>query len=294
MSYKSDARGARPVSLIAVHTAEGARTAASLGAYFYQPSVMASSHVGIDAGATLQYVGYDRSAWTLRSGNPISDNAELCGFAHWTRAQWLGTGAVEGCANPRAMLDRTAAWVRSRCLTRGIPIRKLSASDVAAGRSGVIAHWDWTVGMHDGTHTDPGSAFPWDYVISKANEGGSPGGGGGGGSTPGTSQGEDFIMNRVDCKATPSNGFAELDLPGGDRAAITIYPGAQPVWLGGVFWWGEGHVVGNSQTGGLGNNPSPGPDALRVDGIKTFSCPGALLAQVEFSSNSDFHIVAKG
>lgn len=178
MSYKSDPRGSRPVRLIAVHTAEGARTAASLGAYFFQPSVMASSHVGIDAGATLQYVDYNRSAWTLRSGNPISDNAELCGFAHWTRAQWLGTATVEGCVNPRAMLDRTAAWVRSRCLARGIPIRKLSPSDVAAGRSGVIAHWDWTVGMGDGSHTDPGSAFPWDYVIGRAAENG------GGGSTP--------------------------------------------------------------------------------------------------------------
>jgi hypothetical protein len=178
MSYKSDPRGSRPVSLVAVHTAEGARTAASLGAYFFQPSVMASSHVGIDAGATLQYVGYDRSAWTLRSGNPISDNAELCGFAHWSRVQWLGTGAVEGCANPRAMLDRTAAWVRSRCLARGIPIRKLTAADVAAGRSGVIAHWDWTIGMHDGSHTDPGSAFPWDYVIGQASQSG------GGGSVP--------------------------------------------------------------------------------------------------------------
>lgn len=170
MAYKSSARGAQPVRLIVVHTAEGARDAESLGNYFYRNDVQASSHVGIDADSTNQYVPYDRAAWTVRSGNPISDNAELCAFARWTRAQWLSTTTVDGCANPRAILDRTAAWIRSRCLARNIPIRKLSPADVAAGRAGVIGHVDWTLGMHDGTHTDPGPNFPWDYVIERAAE----------------------------------------------------------------------------------------------------------------------------
>ena len=112
MAYKSSPRGSRAVSLVAVHTAEGSRTAASLGAYFFRSDIEASSHVGIDGSSTLQYVGYDRAAWTLRSGNPISDNAELCGFARWTRDQWMSTGVVDGVTNPRAILDRTAAWIR--------------------------------------------------------------------------------------------------------------------------------------------------------------------------------------
>lgn len=171
MAYKSSPRGTRPVNLVAIHTAEGARTAASLGAYFWRADIQASSHVGIDAGATLQYVGYDRSAWTLRSGNPVSDNAELCAFADFTRDEWLSTGTVRGCVNPRGILIRAAAWIRSRCLARGVPIRKITPADVAAGRSGVIAHWDWTIGMHDGSHTDPGKNFPWDFVINLANQG---------------------------------------------------------------------------------------------------------------------------
>lgn len=188
MVYKSDPRGTRPVSLVALHTAEGARTAASLGAYFWRDDINASSHVGIDAGNTLQYVPYDRSAWTLRSGNPISDNAEICGFARWTREQWLSTGIVDGCASPRAMLDRAAAWIRSRCLARGIPIRRLTPLQVAAGAAGGIGHFDWTMGMGDGSHTDPGPGFPWDYVISKASEPDAP-------VSPGTgTNGEDPTM----------------------------------------------------------------------------------------------------
>lgn len=164
MAYKSSARGTRPVRLIVLHTTEGALTAASLGAYFYRPDVQASSHVGIGSDGLKQYVSYDRSAWTVRSGNPISDNAELCGYAHWSRAEWLN--------NHRGTLDLAADWVRSRCLARGIPRRKLNAADVRAGAAGVIGHWDWTVGMSDGTHTDPGGQFPWDYVMQRAAQGG--------------------------------------------------------------------------------------------------------------------------
>lgn len=168
MAYKSSPRGSRPVSLIVLHTAEGARDARSLAAYFWRDDIQASSHVAIDGRETLQLVPYDRAAWTVRSGNPVSDNAELCGFARWTREQWLSTGVVDGVTNPKAMLDRASDWVRSRVLARGIPARKITPAEVARWVWGVIGHVDWTLGMHDGTHTDPGQNFPWDYVIERA------------------------------------------------------------------------------------------------------------------------------
>lgn len=157
MVYKSSPRGTSPVSLIAIHTAEGALTAESLGAYFYRDDIQASSHVGIDSAKILQYVNYDRAAWTIRSGNPITDNAELCGFAAWSRDEWL--------TNHMSMLRLSASWTRGRCLARGIPMTLLGPADVAAGRWGIIGHDDWTYGMHDGTHTDPGPTFPWDVFI---------------------------------------------------------------------------------------------------------------------------------
>jgi hypothetical protein len=146
--------------LVVIHTAEGARTTASLGNYFAKTSVQASSHAGIDDNGIETYVPYSEAAWTLRSGNSISDNVELCGFAAWTRTQWL--------TEHRRMLDLTAQWVRERCLARGIPIRRLTPQQVAAGQAGVCGHYDWTIGMRDGSHTDPGPGFPWDYVIDQA------------------------------------------------------------------------------------------------------------------------------
>lgn len=163
-SPNRSSRNRAQVKLVVVHTAEGARTVAALGDYFANPAVQASSHVGIDdTGAVEQYVPYTDAAWTIRSANAVSDNAELCGFAAWTREQWLTEHAV--------MLSATAAWIRERCTARGIPIRKLNPAQVAAGQPGVIGHVDWTLGMHDGSHTDPGPNFPWDHVIDLAQRG---------------------------------------------------------------------------------------------------------------------------
>lgn len=177
-SPNHSARGSTPVRLVVVHTAEGARTKESLGRYF-QGNVGASSHVGIDAAGIESYVDYNRASWTLLNGNPISDNAELCAFARWTREQWMSTSTVDGCISPRAILDNTAAWIRARCLARGIPIRKLTPAQVDAGMAGVIGHADWTYSnVGQGDHTDPesghygkGTGFPWDYVIARAADG---------------------------------------------------------------------------------------------------------------------------
>jgi hypothetical protein len=148
------------VRLVVLHTAEGARTNQALGNYFANPVAQASSHVGIDDVGIEQYVPYEMAAWTIRSANPISDNAELCGFAAWTRAQWLN--------EHHRMLELAADWVRERCLARDIPIRKLTPEQVGNGEAGVCGHVDWTLGTGDGTHTDPGQAFPWDVVIALA------------------------------------------------------------------------------------------------------------------------------
>lgn len=154
------ARGSRPVRLVIVHTAEGSRTVESLGGWFQRPATKASSHAGIDDHRVETYVPFDRAAWTTRSANGISDNVELCGFAKWSHDEWL---------THARMLEMCAAWIRERCQARGIPIRKLTPDQVAAGAAGVCGHADWTIGMRDGTHTDPGSGFPWDHVMALAS-----------------------------------------------------------------------------------------------------------------------------
>jgi hypothetical protein len=159
VSPNHSSRGGAAVRLVVIHTAEGALTAQSLGNFFAQTSSEVSSHVGIDDNTVIQYVDYSQAAWTMLSANPISDQAELCGFVAWSRTTWL---------QHIGMLNQAASWIRARCLARGIPIVKLSPGQVAAGQAGVCGHWDWTLGTGEGTHTDPGANFPWDYVMNRA------------------------------------------------------------------------------------------------------------------------------
>jgi len=159
-SPNHSARSGKPVRLLIVHTAEGARTVESLGSWFSAAARQVSSHAGIDDSRIETYVPYDRAAWTCRSANDISDNVELCGFAAWTRDTWIN--------GHHRMLELCAQWLRDRATARGIPLRKLTPAQVAAGAPGVIAHVDWTLGMHDGSHTDCGTGFPWDVVMAMA------------------------------------------------------------------------------------------------------------------------------
>jgi len=161
-------RGNSRVRLVVIHTAEGARDVVSLGNYLANSSVQASYHVAFDDNRMEQYVDYKYAAWAVLSANPISDNGCCCGFAAWSRDEWLN--------NHKNMLELAAQWVASRCTARKVPIRHLSLADVAACEAnpnhpgGVIGHWDWTRGAKDGTHTDPGEQFPWDWVIARAQQ----------------------------------------------------------------------------------------------------------------------------
>jgi len=152
------------VRLVVCHTTEGARTYPDLGAYFANPAVQASSHVGIDdtAGVVGEYVSPDRKAWTAAAANPYSIQAELCAFASWDRATWL--------AHP-VMLDNAGAWVGEECARFGIPLTLLDNAGAQGGAAGVCMHED--LGPAGGGHWDCGPDFPWDVVMARAG-GGTP------------------------------------------------------------------------------------------------------------------------
>jgi hypothetical protein len=161
MLARSSSRSGATVRVLAVHDTEGSGTAEFLRDARWWAG---SSHAIADEHGTLLTpaegcVPYERASWTLRSGNPWSENIELVGFAKWTRADWL--------ARPK-LLDRCAFWLAERSKARGIPLVKLTPRQYRAGQSGVIGHHDHTVGYSDGTHWDPGPGFPWDVVLDKA------------------------------------------------------------------------------------------------------------------------------
>jgi hypothetical protein len=153
-------RGGTTVRLIVLHTAEGALTYQSLGAFFANPASGVSSHVGIDdtPGVIGEYVPRSGKAWTQGNANPYSVAAELCAFAAWGPAEWA--------AHP-TMLANTAAWLAEEAAVLGIPLVRLSTAQAQDGRSaGVCAHVD--LGAAGGGHWDCGPNFPMDAVIAAA------------------------------------------------------------------------------------------------------------------------------
>src|SRR5215831_1135000 len=150
-SPNQSSRGGSGVRLIVLHTAEGATTYQSLGSFFSSSSSGVSSHVGIDdtPGVIGEYVRRSDKAWTAANYNPMSTQAELCGFANWSPQTWQ--------QHP-TMLSNTAAWIAEEARAYGIPIRKLSASQAQGGQAGVCQHAD--LGAGGGGHWDCGPNFP--------------------------------------------------------------------------------------------------------------------------------------
>jgi len=159
----SSSRGGTRISLVSVHTSEGATTAAGLMHFLDQPDVEASYHILVDDENTIRYLPDEVAAWAMLGGNPRALQVCLTGFAHWSRSDWLSHDG---------MLRRAAKVVVDWCLTHNLPPVKLTPAQVGADFSGVCGHWDWTIGKRDGTHTDPGANFPWDAFIKYANPGG--------------------------------------------------------------------------------------------------------------------------
>lgn len=153
-----ESRDGTPITLIAIHTAEGATTAASLAHYLDGPDVEASYHKLVDDNQVLTYLSDEtQAAWAMLSGNHRSVQLCFTAFTAWPTSEWL--------AHDR-MLRMGAAEVAKWCIRYTIPATHLTPTQVGADWWGICGHWDWTLGKRDGTHTDPGPNFPWDYFIS--------------------------------------------------------------------------------------------------------------------------------
>lgn len=154
-------RGGAGVIWLIVHTAEGSTTARSLANYLAQSGSQVSYHDVVDDAETIHCVDYDQESWSALGANPRSDQVCCTGFVRWSRAEWLAHGG---------MLDNLARWLAARSKARGIPLVYIGADGVSRRAKGVIGHWDYTRGARDGTHTDPGPNFPWDVVMSHAQQ----------------------------------------------------------------------------------------------------------------------------
>lgn len=150
------------VQLIVIHTTEGGArgTAAEDGAaYDRRREDGTSTHYFTDNNSTVQCVRTTDQAHAARAqGNRRGIQYELCtksGSATW------------GDAYHQAMLRLVAKQAARDAKKWGIPVRHCSAAEVADGLKGFCGHADITKAFPQdkGTHTDPGTGFPWSLFL---------------------------------------------------------------------------------------------------------------------------------
>ncbi len=161
--HKTETDG-RVIRLVVIHTMEiperdGA--AALCARWFQNPDSEVSAHYCVDADTAIQCVREQHIAWHARGGNANSVGIELAGFAGQRSLGWSD-------AYSRAVVERAARLTADVCRRYGIPIRRLRASDLVAGRRGVTGHADVSAAFRKSDHWDPGPDFPWARFLRSA------------------------------------------------------------------------------------------------------------------------------
>ena len=164
-------RGGHAVQYIVVHHTAGSErpTSAEEGALYDQRrSDGTSTHFFCDQDSTVQCVyTWDMAHSAFYWGNHLGIQYELCGGMQ-TREQWLDAAS-----------DSTL-WIAAKqmardCAKYGLPVRKLTPSQLVSGERGLCGHGDVTLAYGRGDHTDPGPYFPWDVLLTRINRFLSPG-----------------------------------------------------------------------------------------------------------------------
>lgn len=164
-----------PYNKAVFHTTQGAMKIRDLGAWFQNPSAQCSSHHGADSyeqGVFGAYVYEDDKAWTQGNANDWCLSIELCGYAEWSRSEWLN--------NRPKLVSNAAEWLRYMVDKYKLPWTILNSSQAQnPDIKGITQHsflGNWGSG-----HWDCGDGFPINDIVEMAKNWG--------GSAPETSEG---------------------------------------------------------------------------------------------------------
>lgn len=174
----------RPVQYVVIHSTEGSEGVNSAEAGVAYDKIRTdgtSTHLFVDTDTALMEVRYTDTAHAARAkGNACGIQVELCGRAGQTNAQWHDAASLP-------MLRLAAREVAAICKEFGLPPRRLSVAEVRAAYyapagarpKGICGHIDVTRAYPEdgGSHTDPGTNFPWqEFLAMVSAELGSTGG----------------------------------------------------------------------------------------------------------------------
>lgn len=139
------------LGLVVIHSTEGG-TARSVAGYFSRPTTRASTQLVIDDRECFRCVPDLVIPWGAPGANRRGLHIEHCGFARWSRDEWL---------EHRATIERSAIKAARWCWLYGIPARWLTLNGLRSGEQGFCTHAQCSVAFPPNSgHFDPGGGFP--------------------------------------------------------------------------------------------------------------------------------------
>lgn len=158
----------RTIDLCVIHTVEGDPdrpgggddAAENTARYCARRDDKVSAHWFVDDDSIVRGVQDKDVAYAAPGANHNGIQIEVCGYARWTREQWLTEhlGSLCNVARLLAHYYRKAA----------VPIIYVDEHGLLAKHRGVTTHHDVSQAFKRSTHTDPGPGFPLHDVIQLA------------------------------------------------------------------------------------------------------------------------------
>jgi LysM repeat protein len=137
--------------MIVIHCTDNTAPAKNEAQYATRRPDQTSAHFYVDGASVYQALPLTNVAFGCYPiGNSRSIQFEIVGKSN---------------AVPTANWKKAAKYVAICCKEYGIPITKVTGSQLRSGRKGICGHGDVTNAWGQGDHTDPGSKFPWSQFI---------------------------------------------------------------------------------------------------------------------------------
>ncbi len=158
----------RAIDLVVLHTVEGDPDTAAPGdiaaenvaRYCARRPEKVSAHLFIDDDSIVRGVLDKDVAYAAPKANHNGIQIEQCGYARWTRDQWLNDHLGTLCLTARTLVH----YYRRH----SIPIAFVDADGLRRGHRGVTTHHEVTKAWGKSNHTDPGPGYPLHDVIALA------------------------------------------------------------------------------------------------------------------------------
>ena len=149
-AHDSGPRKARSIRLVVIHSAESP-SASEVASFFARASTKASTQLAVDQLECWRMLPDLVIPWGASGANHDGLHVEICGYAKWSRAEWL---------ERERMLRRSAWRVAKWCWLFGISARWLTDSQLASGSTrGLTTHVQVNRVFERGTTGIPALAF---------------------------------------------------------------------------------------------------------------------------------------